>query len=561
MGCGNMHLKLDTMVLSQQWFVLCCTFSLVSLQLCHASRASAEQRVDFIIVGGGTSGCVLAGRMCAALPNAKIVVVERGKERNATEEFLVRSPRFPFEVRNIDTVSESWQSLPNDGLMGNQVLMVTGKTLGGSSSINGMQWSIPLEGTIQKWNIEGLSEQVAKKFYRHAYKKVQFSQQPQRLRQIYATDFIKASIKAGFPNKFAPFDQKTKVKTFDHSVAITKTGRRIDSCTAYVSPVLKGACKKNLRILQGVTVTKLLFNEDTPKRTVGIEYVSSTDLDMRGRKVMFVNKEVLLAAGPYGSPKTLQLSGIGPMNRLRNSGVKVHTNLGVGMRTQGRTLNFVTSVYAGVPLEPSNNSTILNSERTRKRWEAGKASVFGSNPASVINVLGQNGYTFFATAASGEGIDVPLLTSFCLNNPKSFGTLLIKDRNPFTSPNVQLNLLNDMKELKRLRNCLQKMRTVHKALLPSFKVTISSPKNRITENFLRRTSAFGDHFVGGCSVGKVLERNLTVRGIAGLRVIDASALKTIPTSSGPLASVYMLAEYASEKLIQLYRQEFKIIQR
>lgn len=539
-----------------QCFFLYLIFAIVTFESCCAEANAKNQTVDFIIVGAGTAGCVLAGRLCVALPKAKIIILERGKERTATEEFLVRSPRFAFTASDTDSLAEVWSSLPNEGLTGNEVPIVTGKTLGGSSSINGMQWTIPLEGTVERWNIEGLSSQVAKKFYRRAYRKVGFAQQPRRLRQIYANDFIKASIKTGFRNEFDPFDQRNKFTTFEHSVAVTMTGRRIDSCTAYVSPVLNNECKDNLKLLQGVTVTKLLFNQEIPKRTTGVEFVLSDDLDLKDKRVLLVNKEVLLAAGPFGSPKTLQLSGIGPRKELRNVGIKVHNNLGVGMQTQGRAVNFVNSLYAGVPLEPSNNSTILNSESTRKRWEAGKTSVLGSNGASVINILGRNGYTAMGTAASGDGLDVPVMSSLCLNNPTSFGNLLVKDKNPFSSPAVQLNLLKRKNEFIRLKNCLEKMIEVHKSLPSSFQISIFSPSGGVNETFLRSTTAFGFHFVGGCAVGKVLERNLKVRGIEGVRVIDSSAFKTIPTSSGPLASTYMLAEYASENLISLHKPEF-----
>lgn len=107
------------------------------------------QRADFIIAGGGTSGCALAGRLCVALPNAKISLLQGGKKRNLTEEFQVRSPRFAFDVINNNNITEKWSSLPNKGLLGNRAEIITGRTLRGSSSINGMQWTIPFTGTVE----------------------------------------------------------------------------------------------------------------------------------------------------------------------------------------------------------------------------------------------------------------------------------------------------------------------------------------------------------------------------------------------------------------------------
>lgn len=375
------------------------------------------------------------------------------------------------------------------------------------------------------WNIEGLSDLVAKKFYGRAYRKVGFLQQRRRRRQIYAANFVQASIKAGFSADFDPFDQTRRFASLDQSVGISRTGRRTNSCTAYVAPVEGIECKHNLQVVQGVTVTKIVFNEETPKRAIGIEYVLSDDLKAKHGREMYAKKEVLLAAGPFGSPKTLQLSGIGPKKILRRVGTEGHTDINVGMRVQGRAVNFISSLYTGEPLEPSNNSTILNSKKTRQRWETGKTSVLGVPPVSVINILGRNGYAAMGSAGSEQTLDLPVLTSICLHNPTSFGTLLVKDTDPFSSPNVQLNLLKRKNESNRLRNCLEKMIEVHERFPASFQLSFLSPPSGLNETFCEKYFYFGYHFVGGCAVGSVLERNFTVRGIKGLRVIDASVFK------------------------------------
>lgn len=522
-----------------------------------ATAMAAATSADFVVVGGGTAGCVLAARLCSALPKAKIVLLERGQKRDAVSEFTVRSPRFAFEASLDRNVAEVWETLPEKGLLGRRTGISTGNTLGGSSSINGMQWSVPLEGTVKGWHIEGLSETVARKYFRRAFRKVGFSQPPRPLRQIYADDYVKASTKLGFKNEFDPFDQTERFSVWNHAVAVTRTGRRIDSCTAYVSPVLNGRCKKNLKLVQGVTVTKVLLNDEHRRRAVGVEYVGSDDKKLKKKITISANREVLLAAGPYGSPKVLQLSGIGARKHLEKVGIPVKIDLPVGLQTQGRAANLVVYVYQGAKLEPSNNSTILNSSKTRRRWDQGKVSVLGKHPAAVINIGGRNGYSAMGSAGDASALDVPIISTLCLNNPTSFGYALIKDSNPFSVPNVQLNLLKKREDFERLKRCMEGAIDIFAHFPPGFRMTPVAPSHGLNETYIRETAVHGYHFVGGCAVDAVLERNLKVRGVEGLRVIDSSALKTMPISAGPLASTYMVAEYSSDKLARLYRREFK----
>lgn len=136
---------------------------------------------DFIIVGGGTAGCVIAARLCDALPSAKIVLLERGLERNEEADFLVRAPRNTIASSVSPLLSELFESNPDPGLLSRKNFVATGNTLGGSSSINGMQWSIPIGDAVDRFGILGLSTKVAQTFYRRAYSKVGFAPQPRSL--------------------------------------------------------------------------------------------------------------------------------------------------------------------------------------------------------------------------------------------------------------------------------------------------------------------------------------------------------------------------------------------
>lgn len=513
--------------------------------------AAATTSPDFIVVGGGTAGCVISARLCEQLPHANIVLLERGVERDGVSEFLVRAPRNAPKSWSSPDVSEFFFSEPDPGLGGRQNFITTGKTLGGSSSTNGMQWTIPLGDATKGWGIQGLSHGVARRFFRKAYRKVGFEQQPPALRQIYGDDFVEAATKAGFNKGFKPFDDRVRKAIWEMAVSITPTGRRIDSCTAYLTPALQGRCRGNLELIQGVTVTRILLDDSTTPRATGVEYVLSSDTELNNKIVLQASKEVILSAGPYGSPKLLQLSGIGPDAHLRQANVETRVDLPVGQRTQARPLTAVASEYKGVPLEPSNNSTVLESEETFENWERGEPSALGTTGLPTIAVLKDLGYSTMATATSA--VDTPVLQSFCLANPSSFGYLRIKDANPFTTPKVFLNLLGNNKELSRLRICMKKFLEVHSKLPDKFQLVNISPAHGVNETFIRETATFAVHFVAGCAVGSVLQPNLTVKGVSGLRVIDASVFRTMPASAGPMASTYMLAEFASDRLVRKYR--------
>lgn len=511
---------------------------------------------DFIIVGGGTAGCVIAARLCEALPSANIVLLERGAERNESAEFLVRAPRKAVSCLEPMVISESFESEPDPGLLGRRTTITTGKTLGGSSSINGMQWTIPVGHTVSRWGIQGLTSGVAQKYFQRVYNKVGFAQQPRPLRQIYADDYLEAVKKAGFKNEFNPFNRKDRNSVWQMSAAVTPTGNRIDSCTAYLTPALQGSCRGNLELIQGVTVTRALLDESTPPRATGVEYVRSMDTRLQNKIILSASKEVILSAGPYGSPKLLQLSGIGPKHHLLRKHVRPRVDLPVGERTQTRPLNSVMSLYRGVPLEPSNNSSVLDSAETLQKWKRGEASALGTTGFATIATLKKYGYSTMATAPDFISVDQPFIGSFCLTNPTAFGYLRIKNANPFSFPEVFLNVLGEKTELKRLSFCMKKFLDVHSKIPESFQLEDVSPTHGVNDTFLRQTTMYGYHFVGGCPVGAVLRPNLKVLGVESLRVIDTSVFKSMPSSSGPMSSTYMLAEFASEKIADKYRCEF-----
>lgn len=534
----------------------------VVLLVCLATNLIAiadsnEQVSDFVIVGAGTAGCVLAANLCSRLPAATITLLERGLPRNDDTEFLVRAARNQVRAFSSQELAEIFPSLPIPGFLNRSSPLITGNTLGGSSSINGMQFTIPIRKSVDDWAIRGLSFSTAQRFYDIIRQKVGFAPQPLEFQQIYTDEYIRASESVGFPELNNPFEGVVQDGIWKNYIAADLKGRRRDSCSVYLQPALSGACTANLRVLQSATVSRIVLGADERTgnmRAKGIEYVHTLDRNRTSVRIMGALREVILAAGPYGSPKLLQLSGIGPKEVLREAGITPVVELPVGQRTQGRSVTSITSLYTRVPIEPGNDGQNLNAS-ARLQFEQGEGGVYGKAITATNMAVGLSGYAIMRTIGEEDfGLGEPIIDSSCRENPTSFGFLRVRNADPFQPPDVQMSVLNSQVDIGRMLTCLQRFSKVHDAIDERFGIVDLPPTGAgLNESFVRSSARISWHYVGGCAVGSVVDDTLRVRGVAGLRVIDASVLRSMPLSAGPLASVYMVAEYASQKLSEEYR--------
>ena len=520
---------------------------LLSLPFAFCSSA------DFVIVGAGTSGCVLASRLCTQLPNASILLLERGLPRDQSAEFIVRAARNTFSSWTDPRVSEAITTLPNPGLNNRSITQFTGNTLGGSSSLNAMEWTVPIASSINSWRINGLSSKTSRNYYQRAFRQVKPQVPAPSNKQRYSLLHFSAAARSGFPDANDPFDMQSKDAIWENVLA-AENGRRRDSCTAYLTPVLNTACGKNLQLVQGATVRKILTEKERGSekvRATGLEYIHSSDRNQSSVKTVQARSEILLAAGPYGSPKLLQLSGIGPKDLLKKLQIPQVVDIPVGERTQGRALALVPYKYSNLPVPPENDPTLLESRSEMQRFEKGLPSVFNIAVSFMNGVAGKLGYlTGGFLALDPAGVGKPSMFQACFANPSSFGSLRVKSKDPFESPEVHLNLLNKRGEVWDTELCLKRIDAIANNYTKP--VTLTRLVNETGEEFLRSSAGTAFHFVGGCAVGSVLNGDFKVYGMEGLRVVDASVIREIPLSAGPLASTYMIAEYASDKLIQEY---------
>lgn len=335
----------------------------------------------------------------------------------------------------------------------------------------------------------------------------------------------------------------------------------------YVRPALRGACAANLRVIQGVAVTKLVYPPTAPGRSrrptavTGVDYVAS---DQAGTtscapRTLSVHRGVIVAAGPYGSAPLLHRSGIGPAAALRDAGIQPRVDLPVGERVQARALGIVVGTYTGVPLAPINNATALALPATLAQWRAGRGGLLATAPtAGLSRWTGRGGgYVSASFAALGTPPGSPLFFAACLSNPTSFGRLLVAAANTSVAapPVVETNLLGDAEDVATLLECMRQQQAVVAAFRPGFGMVAVEPARNtsLDEAYVRATAVSGLHIVGGCKVGTVLDDPLQVKGFDNLWVIDASAVPIMLLSAGPLPSVYALAEFAAEALVHQFQ--------
>jgi choline dehydrogenase len=422
----------------------------------HTARGQAEDVVDFVIVGGGTAGCALAARLCEGLPGQQIVLLERGNPRNATEDLIVSAPRLAFDAWSSPNLMETFQSAPIPGLLGQNVTLRTGRTLGGTSAINGAHWTQPVSSDAAKWNITGLSAAEADRLFAKAAKTVGVATAPPGLRQTYVEQWLTAAAAANISR--APANEPIPIgldqdRAWINTMTADPAGRRRDAATAYLNPVRAagGACANNLQVVQSATVTKILINGS---RATGVQWFSP--VAGTAVRTLSARQEVIISAGPFGSPKLLQLSGIGPSALLAARGIPVVADLPVGSAVSHRPFSFLIHSYSALNA-PENTRVYVYNDTTTAQFRAGQGGLLGVGISGADGVLvAENSLITHATAHPPPADDIQQFSSACFINPSSTGTVAISSTDPLLPPDVQPNLFTLPSETVQAVACINR---------------------------------------------------------------------------------------------------------
>lgn len=536
--------------------------------------ADADLSFDFVIVGGGSAGCLLANRL-SENPSNKVLLLEAGGSgRDPTYDLPFIAGKLFELARN----NWAFNSAPQVGLNGRRVYFPRGKMLGGSFIFNGAQFIRGHRSDFDHWRQLGNKgwsyEDVLPYFKKfesyegegglfHGTKGGLPVRKPPVVSELTPA-YIEACRQAGYPlnDDFNGAEQEG-FGVYDFNV---ENGRRVTTARAFLRPAMN---RPNLRVIVNALVRKVVL--DGLKAT-GVEFEAGG-----ARKVAHARREVILSAGSFNSPKLLMLSGIGDPEELRRHGVGVvrdlpgvgrnlqdHVNVSVGHAALkpvsiARTLRWHT-----LSLEMARALTLKTGQITRSPLEAG--GFFNVSEGSVAPEC----QAVFIPYYPGQGLKVWMPWaqrmeghSFAItvwpNRPESRGWLTLKSSDPREQPHIDPNFLTVESDIVLTRNALRATREIlkQKAFDP-YRGTELAPGADVRsddeiDQYIRQTSGTGHHTCGTAKMGQdgmaVVDGRLKVHGIEGLRVVDASIMPTMVTGNTN-ATTIMIAEKASAMILQ-----------
>ncbi|MFL9458859.1 GMC family oxidoreductase [Tolypothrix bouteillei VB521301_2] len=496
---------------------------------------------DYIVIGAGSAGCVVANRLTQD-SDTTVLLLEAGNPDTKPEIFI------PGECVNLLGTEVDWGyfSEPEPYLNNRKIFCSRGKVLGGSSSINFMFYVRGNRQDYDRWQELGNPgwsyQDVLPYFKKSEHSSRGASEYHGVDGELSVTDpitpaaisqrFIDAAVASGY--EYNPDFNGVRQEGAGVYQLTVKNGRRHSAAAAFLVPILQ---RPNLTVTTGALVTRLLF-EGT--RTVGVEYLHEGLLHQ-----VRVNREVILSAGSFDSPKLLMLSGIGNAAYLQALEISVVADLpGVGQNLQDHVL-IPVAYQATQNLHPASTSSIAEAGlflHSESNSEAKPDLQLFFGPKLFV----PPGYPYSDWAFTG---------AVSLTRLENIGSVRLKSLDPKDAPTFQMNYLQSEVDAQKLVFAIKLIRQlVHTSFFDEFRGAEIAPGadvigDEALEAYIRNNCGTIWHPVGTCKMGTdpmaVVDPELRVYGVQGLRVVDASIMPTI-TTGNTNAPTIMIGEKAAD---------------
>ena len=524
---------------------------------------------DYVIVGAGSAGCVLANRLSADGKHSVLLLEAGPKDTN----LWIHVPLGYGKLFKEKSVNWMYSTEPEPGLNGRQVFQPRGKVLGGSSSINGLLYVRGQHEDYDRWRQRGNTgwgyddvlpyfkkaenQQRGADKYHGAGGPLPVSDW--RHADPLSEAFVVAAAETGIPTN--PDFNGARQEGAGFFQTTTRRGRRASTAFSYLRPAKS---RGNLHVETSALAQRILFEG---RRARAVEYRQEGRL-----RTARARKEILVSSGAYNSPQLLQLSGVGPAELLKRHGIDIVLDApGVGNDLQDHLqVRVVTRCAQTVTLNDIMNNPV------RRIWAGARYAALRKGPLTIA--AGTSGAFFktsprlaspdiqihflpFSTDKMGEKLHSfsGFTASVCQLRPESRGSLKIKSADPSVPPEIRINYLATETDRAAFIDGIRILRKILAApALKSYAVEEIHPGPKVTSDedllaFCRQTGSTVYHPTSTCRMGNdplaVVDQRLRVRGIEGLRVVDASVMPDL-MSGNTNAPTIMIAEKGSDMILE-----------